>query len=96
MFKQEATRLASMQIASTGLVLAYDIDKDRKVMSMPRGWPDADHETCVGAMFERHHTGLAIVTGGPSDLFVVDIDVGKGDEEGVSLRYLITPLVDRQ
>ena len=83
MLKREAQRLASMHIASTGVTVGYDPKKDTKTLSMPKGWPEAHPDTCVATMFENTHNGLIIVTGQASDLFVVDIDVGKVGEVGI-------------
>ena len=71
--RAEASRLASIKIATTGLTISFQDGK--KKLGFPRGWQQAHSDTCITTLFEKQHTGLALVTGDGSDVLAVDLDV---------------------
>ena len=73
--RAEASRLASIKVATTGLTISFQDGK--KKLGFPRGWQQAHADTCITTLFEKQHTGLALVTGDGSDVLAVDLDVAK-------------------
>lgn len=75
-----ASKLSGLGYVSTGVAIVWDSTSARKKITFRQCWQNTTHET-YRDYFTPSDNGLAILTGDSNDLYVIDCDVLKADEE---------------
>ena len=78
--QQESTRLATLGYTSIPVDLKWDRKLGKKVPDYLKGWRQTTLDTCADLFRKHNYNSLAIATGEPSDLIVLDADVKKATE----------------